>query len=59
MEFGFRAPWALAKASKQGVRNKFQTPANSHLIRFPIIAIIESEVSLVYRPLSAMVNPFE
>ena len=44
------------------VPNKFLTPFNSHLIRFPITAIIESEIFPNIRPqgerINKKVNPF-
>ena len=59
MGYRFEPMVSHLQSLKVGVRNKFLTPTNSHLIRFPITAIIESEVSLVYRPLSLKkVNPF-
>ena len=50
------------KSLKKGVRNKFLTPFNSHLIRFPITAIIESEIFPNIKPqggrINKKVNPF-
>ena len=50
------------KSLKKGVRNKFLTPFNSHLIRFPITAIIESEIFPNISPqgkrINKKVNPF-
>ena len=50
------------KSLKKGVRNKFLTPFNSHLIGFPITAIIESEIFPNIRPqgerINKKVNPF-
>ena len=62
MGYRFEPEVSHLQSLKKGVRNKFLTPFNSHLIRFPITAIIESEIFPNIRPqgerINKKVNPF-
>ena len=62
MGYRFEPMVSHLQSLKVGVRNKFLTPTNSHLIRFPITAIIESEIFPNISPkckgLNKKVNPF-
>ena len=62
MGYRFEPMVSHLQSLKVGVRNKFLTPTNSHLIRFPITAIIESEIfpniSPKCKELNKKVNPF-
>ena len=50
MGYRFEPMVSHLQSLKVGVRNEFLTPTNSHLIRFPITAIIESEIFPNIRP---------
>ena len=56
MGYRFEPMVSHLQSLKVGVRNKFLTPTNSHLIRFPITAIIESEIFPNIRPQGERIN---